>query len=134
MQHLLAQNAQATNNFRHGVFWCTIKSEVKHDLPALVGDFAGIIGSNFTQIEIDGFDELFSRDLWKLHENAESFRETSRSAVSSNHPQSFETQMLVPALTDELEWSTVSARIIKYCETLRLRFPTHPDRKPMRRD
>jgi predicted HTH transcriptional regulator len=127
MQHLLAQNTPATNNFCHGVFWCTIKSDAKHDLPLLVGDFVKIIGSNFTQVEIDGFDELFSRDLWKMHENAESFRETARSTVGSTQTQSFETQTLTPQQTEELEWSTVSARILKYCETLRIRFPVHPD-------
>jgi hypothetical protein len=128
MQHLLVQNAAATNSFCHGVFWCTVKSDAKHNLPVLVDDFAKIIGSNFTQVEIDGFDELFSRDLWKMHENAESFRETARSAVGSNLAQSFETETLAPPQTEELEWSTVSARILKYCETLRIRFPVHPER------
>ncbi|WP_083808461.1 ATP-binding protein [Granulicella tundricola] len=128
MQHLLLQHATATNNFCHGVFWCTVKSETRQSLPTLVDDFAKTIGSNFTQVEIDGFDELFSRDLWKLHENAESFRETARSAVGSGQTQSFETEMLTPQQTEKLEWSTVTARISRYCETLRIRFPVHPER------
>lgn len=51
------------NGFLHGVYWCVLQSEQSANLPPLVLQFAEAIGSNFQLVPINGFDDLFEKDL-----------------------------------------------------------------------
>ncbi len=75
MHHLLIDNAESAHFYRHGIFWCRRTGDSSHELPPLVDELAKTIGDNFSTVEIDGFDELFARDLWALNLDADlSFR------------------------------------------------------------
>ena len=57
MHHLLLDQCATTNDFRQGVYWCTL-SQNEDDLHPLVKQFRGRIGSNFQAVHISGFDDL----------------------------------------------------------------------------
>src|SRR5262249_49385599 len=58
MKHLLLDNVEAANSFRHGIYWCTLISEQGEELTSLAAKLAAVIGRNFQRVPIDGFDEL----------------------------------------------------------------------------
>ena len=82
MRHLLIENAESCHFYRHGIFWCRRASETNQELPAMVEELAKTIGENFSIVDIDGFDELFARDLWALNLDAE----LTFSAPDSSNP------------------------------------------------
>lgn len=128
MQHLLLENAAAAHHFRHGIFWCKLKSDRIEDLPAGVTTLAQAIGKNFTLVDIDGFDELFARDLWQLHQDAGPAQAGIVAPVTVPAP-TLDMGVVQVAGLDELDWPTVQARIIQYCNALQIRAPLDPDRK-----
>lgn len=54
MQHLLMNGLKDSENYSHGIFWCVRQPEDIHDR---VRALAAKIGSNFSLVKIDGFDE-----------------------------------------------------------------------------
>jgi NAD-dependent SIR2 family protein deacetylase len=54
MRDLLLRGSEQINAYRHGVFWCVRPGD---DPGHQVMDLAGVLGSNFTLVEIAGFDE-----------------------------------------------------------------------------
>lgn len=57
MDHLLGEGVNESSQYAHGVFWCVRKPDEIHDN---VRSFASKIGSNFTLIQITGFDEAMA--------------------------------------------------------------------------
>jgi hypothetical protein len=54
MEHLLGEGVEDSNHYAHGIFWCVRKPQ---DIHENVYKFAAKIGSNFTLVQIAGFDE-----------------------------------------------------------------------------
>ena len=133
MRHLLLENAETAHFYRHGIFWCKIRNERIEDLPPMVLDLARTIGANFTLVDIDGFDELFAQDLWTLHLDAQSLPSTAGAVPAGPAPTPLPSPTLdmarvsFPGL-DELDWATLRARIVQYCEALQIRVPGQVDR------
>jgi predicted HTH transcriptional regulator len=129
MKHLLIENAESTNHFRHGIFWCKLKSD--EILSPSVVELANTIGANFTVIEIDGFDELFSRDLWNLHLDN---RKQGTAAPAPAEPirqlaaTTFEMAAIKNVKVDDLDWATLRTRILQYCRELQIGIPQQADR------
>ena len=86
MQHLLLENAAQAHNYRHGIYWCKLKCNRVEDMPPMVLALARALGANFTLIDIDGFDELFARELWQLHQDADARPAIASSAVTTPAP------------------------------------------------
>lgn len=128
MQHLLLENAAAAHKFRHGIFWCKLRSDRVEDLPAGVTTLAQAIGKNFTLVDIDGFDELFARDLWQLHQDAGPAKPGAVTATAVPAP-TLDMGIVQVAGLEKLDWPTVQARIIQYCNALQIRAPVDPGRK-----
>lgn len=127
MRHLLIENAEVCHFYRHGIFWCRRNSESSQQLPPLVDELAKTIGENFSTVDIEGFDELFARDLWALNLDAElSF---SAPDSTSPHHQSPTFDMSIASVDlKELDWSTLHTRILQYAEALKLSVPPQVDR------
>ena len=127
MRHLLIENAESCHFYRHGIFWCRRVNESSQELPTMVEELAKTIGENFSMVDIDGFDELFARDLWALNLDAE----LTFSAPDSTNPHrqspTFDMSVVGVALK-ELDWSTLHTRILQYAEALKLSVPSQVDR------
>jgi hypothetical protein len=128
MEHLLLENATLAHEFRHGIFWCKLKSEQDHDLSSRIQKLAQAIAKNFTVVDIDGFDELFARDLWQLHQDAEPVLPSKMTVVAAAAP-TLDMEVVQVAGLDELDWPTVQARIVQYCGALQIPAPSSLDRK-----
>ena len=126
MKHLLLENAGKANGFRHGIFWCKLKGERDEDLSPMVVELAQKIAGNFSLVDIDGFDELFSRDLWQLHMDAGGAPEIIAKPVTTPAP-TYDMAPSRSAVFDDLDWATLRARIQKYCSELQIRVPAIPD-------
>ncbi len=126
MEHLLLENASNAHDYRHGIYWCKMRWERVEDLSPMVLKLAQAIGANFTLVDIDGFDEVFG-ELWKLHQDADA-RPSSESGVSSAPAPTLDMAVVKLVGLDELDWPTVRARIMQYCEALQIRVPSAPDR------
>ncbi|MGA7256311.1 MAG: SIR2 family protein [Terracidiphilus sp.] len=127
MRHLLIGNAESAHFYRHGIFWCRRAGESSHELPPLVDELAKTIGDNFSTVEIDGFDELFARDLWALNLDAELSFSTPDSTGAYQQSPTFDMDTSSVELS-ELEWSTLHTRILQYAEALKLSVPQQVDR------
>jgi hypothetical protein len=126
MQHLLLENADKANGFRHGIFWCKLKMEREEDLSPMVVKLAQKILGNFSLVDIDGFDELFSRDLWQFHMDASGAPEIVAKRVTSPAP-TFDMAPASNTVPEDLDWATLRARIQKYCSELQIKVPDSPD-------
>jgi len=127
MQHLLLENATLAHNYRHGVYWCKLRGERIEDLPPMVLDLARAIGPNFTFVDIDGFDELFA-ELWRLHQDAAPQPAAAATAIAASPAPTLDMGVVPVASLDDLDWPTVRARLVQYCEALQIRVPADPDR------
>lgn len=127
MRHLLTENAELCHFYRHGIFWCRRSGESAQDLPPLVDELARTIGPNFSTVVIDGFDELFARDLWALNLDSElSFSVPDAVGLQHQSP-TFDMSVANVDLLD-LDWSTLHTRILQYAEALKLSIPHQVDR------
>jgi NAD-dependent SIR2 family protein deacetylase len=126
MKHLLLDNADQAHAYRHGIFWCKLKNEREEDLSPMVNDLAARIGGNFSLVDIDGFDELFSRDLWQLHMDAGGAAETVSPPATVAAP-TFDMTPAKSTQLDSLDWPTLRPRLKKYCSELQIKVPADPD-------
>jgi hypothetical protein len=127
MEHLLLENAGHAHNYRHGIYWCKMRGDRAEDLPPMVQTLARAIGANFTLVDIDGFDELFAAELWRLHQDADARPATVTTASGSPAP-TLDMGVVKVAGLDDLDWPTVRARLVQYCEALQIWVPLSPDR------
>lgn len=127
MRHLLIENAESCHFYRHGIFWCRRSSESSQELPAMVEELAKTIGENFSIVDIDGFDELFARDLWALNLDAEFTFSAPDSTNPHRQSPTFDMSIAGVALKD-LDWSTLHTRILQYADALKLSVPSQVDR------
>ncbi len=63
MDGLFGQNKEGCLDFPQRIFWCIRHGETPHPY---VGPLCRRIGSNFTLLHVDGFDELFADFAQKL--------------------------------------------------------------------
>jgi hypothetical protein len=127
MNHLLLEHAEAADYYRHGIYWCMLKSERVDDLAPPVHDLARTIGKNFQIVPIDGFDELME-ELWARYQGAQPARPTPADA---SPPTESPTLDMAPASgvgIEDLELATVRSRIVQYCERLDIRVPQPVER------
>jgi hypothetical protein len=127
MEHLLTENAEAVHFYRHGIFWCRRDAEADVPFPPLVLQLAQTIGPNFTAVGIEGFDELFARDLWALNQDAELSFEPQSTAIDRAISPTFDMEDSSVGF-DDLDWSTLRTRILQYANALQINVPSQIDR------
>lgn len=83
MNDLLIDQSDYTNRFHKGIFWCEIKRSFEEPLSPLVQKLANKIGTNFSRVQIDGFDECMRIELFDQLQADEAFPSKPTSTVPS---------------------------------------------------
>lgn len=114
MEGLLGTTDEVRSNFPNGIYWCTRHGESLHpNVEAL----ARRIGSNFSLLRIDGFDELFSGLAKEL-----AGHDRYASAVGPQHESGqsvpFDEQVLPQATLDDLDLDLALSILREYCVKL----------------
>lgn len=120
MNGLFGQTDAGRLDFRNGVFWCIRKGESAH--PNVL-ELAERLGSNFTFVEIDGFDELLTSASKQLA-GRDRFSGVRASATAIQ--TSFDERVCPGAALEHLDLDLALAALTIYCEQLR--------RAPLTRD
>jgi hypothetical protein len=116
MEHLLGEGIQDSSQFAHGVFWCVRKPE---DIHENVKAFAAKIGSNFTLVQISGFDEAMSELNHALAGRAAYQRASSASTVAaSDAAKSHDLAIRDDLSMDALESDQVVAMAKQYAKSI----------------
>lgn len=131
MRHLLMEQADRTNLYRHGIYWCVLKREWEEDreLAPLVEELADLIGQNFQVVPIKGFDPLFTNELWPRLRDSQVERQRNRVIPGDDAQPTYDMVPLESAEIDDLEWSSVRAKLAKYCKALDIRTPSPVSRE-----
>jgi hypothetical protein len=120
MEGLFGQSDAGRLDFRNGIYWCTRGGEEPH---TKVLELAQRLSSNFTFIEIEGFDEVLG-DAAKQLIGRDRFSETL--AHSDVGQRSFDERICLGATLDDLDMDLALVSLTTYCEHLR--------RSPLTRD
>jgi len=117
MNHLLGEGVTECQNYKNGIYWCRQKDSQLH--PGVQG-LKNQIGSNFHEVEINGFDELMqelnsalANDFRHAGEPV-ALRERMVEAGRWDHEVMNETGI------DDLDRALLLSTLTKYCEELRL--------------
>lgn len=117
MRELLMDSAAPTHNFQHGLYWCRQLRSTKARNP-LVQTLADAVGSNFHLVGINDFDGFMG-----------AFRQASQDAPRvalfhvSGEPSPvgpFDMRIVSEATIEELDWTRVEPRLLKYCQEMRI--------------
>ena len=114
MDGLFGQTDTGRLDFRNGVYWCIRRGDDPH--PKVL-EFAQRLSSNFTFVDIEGFDELFAEAAKQL---------VGRDRFSGVVPlqtdadrRSFDERTCLGATLDDLDLDLALATLTSYCEQLR---------------
>jgi len=121
MNNLLLENAPRTYYYRHGLYWCVLRSEYPDNIHPLVTQLSDAVGLNFHFVPIDSFDDLMDTLLQASRQIP-----TSLPVVTPERqalPTTFDMQMVPGATLDDLEWSDVQARLVAYCRRMDIPVP-----------
>jgi hypothetical protein len=114
MDGLFGQSDVGRLDFRNGIYWCIRSGENPH--PKLL-ELAQRLSSNFTFVEIEGFDELLT-DAAKQLTGRDRFSDTRASLSDPGH-SSFDERVCLGATIDDLDIDLALASLTSYCEQLR---------------
>ena len=84
MKHLFIKYAKAADNYRHGIYWCSLDYDEKSSdsMAPFVHKFAAQIQRNFQVVHIGGFDEVMD-DLSKhIHQRQSDYDQPQIPAVT----------------------------------------------------
>jgi hypothetical protein len=114
MDGLFGQTDTGRLDFRNGVYWCIRRGEDPH--PKVL-KLAQRLSSNFTFVEIEGFDELLAEAAKQLV-GRERFSDASSSQGGEDR-RSFDERICQGATLDDLDLDLALATLTTYCEQLR---------------
>lgn len=114
MDGLFGQTDAGRLDFRNGVYWCTRRGENPH--PRVL-ELAQRLSSNFTFVEIEGFDELLAEAAKHLV-GRDRFSGASPSRTGAG-PRAFDESLCQGATLDDLDLDLALATLTTYCEQLR---------------
>jgi hypothetical protein len=120
MNGLFGQSDTGRLDFRNGVYWCVRRGDSPH--PRVLA-LAQRLGSNFTFVEIEGFDELLT-DVSKQLVGRDRFSEPR--ATPDPAQTSFDERVCREATLEDLDLDLALSSLTLYCEQLR--------RAPLTRD
>jgi hypothetical protein len=111
---IFAQARKGRLDFSQGVYWCVRHGDTPHpNVQAL----ARRIGSNFTLLHIDGFDELF-QDLATELVGQDRYYATTRSESLSPETRAFDECIVQRASIADLDLDLALSVMRQYCEKL----------------
>jgi|SRR5215472_1928688 len=114
MDGIFAQARKGRLDFGQGIYWCIRHGDTPHpNVEAL----ARRVGSNFTLLNIDGFDELF-QDLSGELTGQDRYYTTTRSESLSPEERSFDERIVQHASISDLDLDLALSTMRLYCEKL----------------
>lgn len=126
MRHLLINHAEEADNYRNGIYWCTLSSQQENSdsIAPLVHELAGQIQRNFRVVPIDGFDDVMNTlHSYVLHQQVDSaYIQTTINPEELNIP-SYDLQPIKASSIDDLDWTTMRVQLSRYCERVGLHVP-----------
>ncbi len=126
MEHLLINHAEAADNYRNGIYWCTRNYKENRDdsLTHLVHKLAEKIQGNLQVVPIDGFDEVMAA-LWQyIRKHEPDYHQTQITAVSEPSPElPYDLKMLTESSLDDFDWPSMRVRLLQYCDRTGIRVP-----------
>ena len=114
MDDLLMAGLQSSQNFRNGIYWCTLPHQSLHPN---VERLDRLLGRNFHLLEIEGFDELMSELAVEL-KGEDSYASTRGLSAALQPPQAFDEQPLRHMGLDELDQDLMLTTLREYCQTV----------------
>ncbi len=113
MEGLFGQSDAGRLDFRNGVYWCVRPNQPIH--PRVQG-LAERLRSNFTLLEIDGFDEALQEASKGLIGKDRFSGNQARAAIRAH--RSFDEQIVAGISTDDLDLDLALSTLRVYCEKL----------------
>ncbi|MYA71405.1 hypothetical protein F4009_06410 [Candidatus Poribacteria bacterium] len=130
MKHLLINHAEAVDNYRNGIYWCTrnYKGERPDSLTHLVHELSEEIQENLQVVSIDGFDEVMGA-LWQHARKQEpDYHQTQITAVPEALTElPYDLEVLTESSLDDFDWPPMRVRLLQYCDRTGIRVPTIRD-------
>lgn len=123
MHHLLLDQCSATNDFRQGVYWCTL-SHNEDDLHSLAKELSGRIGSNFQAVHISGFDDVMQIIAEVCSSLPRLYSVPAVSSFSDEINLPFDMRAIDEASLDELDWARVELQMVAYCRRTKVNTPS----------
>ncbi|MCA1568107.1 MAG: hypothetical protein LC803_21180 [Acidobacteria bacterium] len=130
MRGLFMSQIEAADYYHQGIYWCTLNNGNNGDLHPMVREFAGLIRGNFQIVPIEGFDELMGQisAMQQRH---------GRASVSIPSPQiqtpptapTFDMHSIGADLNEELDWTSLSSRLVNYCNVMEIAVPATVNRE-----
>lgn len=118
MQHLLGEGIEECQRFRNGIYWCRRAGSCLHSNVLYLKQQ---LGTNFHEVEIEGFDELLQRlDAELLNDfchSGEQIETASEQPVGKGH---FDHKAVADANLDDLDKPLLLSTLREYCRELRL--------------
>ena len=114
MTDLLEAGIHTSRQYRHGVYWCTLPGNSLHPK---VQQLSKLLGDNFVQLEISGFDELMA-ELAAEIKDEDWYEAGTRRGVVSPTSRTFDEQTLATASLGDLDQGLLLGTLASYCETL----------------
>jgi hypothetical protein len=127
MHHLLQDQCGSTNNFRQGIFWCTLSGSHDH-LHPLAQELASRIANNFQIIQINGFDEAMSA-VADACASLPRIPAVAGEATTKESSIPFDMRVLLDAGIEELDWGRVQAQLTAYCRRMQMVTPSFVSRE-----
>ena len=113
MEGLFGRSDAGQLDFRNGVYWCVRPNQPVHPRVQALADR---LRSNFTLLEIDGFDEALQK-ISKGLIGKDRFSGNQAPAATSA-PRSFDEQILTGISIDDLDLDLALSTLTVYCEKL----------------
>lgn len=126
MRHLLINHAEAANNYRNGIYWCTRNyKEDQHDsLTHLVHELAEEIQGNLQIVPINGFDEVMDA-LWQhVRRQQPDYHQPQITEMPEVLPElPYDLKLLTESSLDDFDWPSMRVRLLQYCDRTGIRVP-----------
>ncbi len=122
MRHLLLEQASEADNYRHGIYWCSLGGTDPSDLHPMVRELADAIGGNFQVVRIDGFDEMMGRIAVLRERNPASADPAATRSRGDGvfPPPTSDMRPLDGTTLDDVDWTRVGEHLIAYCRRMEI--------------
>lgn len=127
MRHLLIEQAGETDQFRKGIFWCTMGESQAADLHPLIHELHAAIRTNLQLVPIAGFDQFIDHLHSRLAaEQQRPIRVRASNETSEPTALPLDMQPLREAALDELDWVRIQEVLPVYCREMAVPVPRSP--------
>lgn len=128
MEHLLINNIERAEGYKNGIYWCVRKGTDVDKSTDYVKTLAAKIKTNFSFVEIEGFDHLFDKVI-RAHFDNEIKIEVDATTNSNDiqADKTFDLKIAKEYDSTDIDEVLLRTRIDKYCANLGISVPTKTD-------